>query len=215
MTTIFEFDSLFQFALVFKTRILAQAKKPLKDAAAVNSTRWALVRALKATGLLVETGTGGRTKFNRSRLEIPKSHALDAVCVGVVDFATNWCVPTQVIKCTGRGSYQRTRLTQYGFPRGYLMRSKSAKGFQTGDMVKAVVTKGAKLGTYVGRVAVRAVGNFNIRTSAGLVSDVSHRYCKVVQRADGYGYQQVAKTDATGAPPKPGMLRIPRSTAPA
>jgi hypothetical protein len=32
-------------------RILAQAKAPLKDAAAVNSTRWKLFNALKATGL--------------------------------------------------------------------------------------------------------------------------------------------------------------------
>ncbi|MBK6999351.1 MAG: hypothetical protein IPH35_05090 [Rhodoferax sp.] len=47
--------------------------------------------------------------------------------------------------------------------RGYLTRSKSIQGFQTGDMVKAEVTKGKKAGTYSGRVAVRAAGNFNIR----------------------------------------------------
>jgi 5-methylcytosine-specific restriction endonuclease McrA len=39
-------------------RILKQAKSPLKDAAAVNSTRWALFNALKQTGLPVATGTG-------------------------------------------------------------------------------------------------------------------------------------------------------------
>ena len=38
----------------------AQAKLPLKDAAAMNATRWALYERLKATGLPVETGTGGR-----------------------------------------------------------------------------------------------------------------------------------------------------------
>ena len=57
----------------------------LQDAAAVNATRWALLNALKATGLPVETGSGGRTKFNRTRLDIPKTHALDAACVGAVD----------------------------------------------------------------------------------------------------------------------------------
>ncbi len=62
-------------------RILAQAKRPLKDAAAVNATRWALFNALKEMGLPVTTGSGGLTKFNRSRLAIPKTHALDAVCV--------------------------------------------------------------------------------------------------------------------------------------
>ena len=39
-------------------RILAQAKAPLKVAAAVNATRWELYEQLKATGLPGETGTG-------------------------------------------------------------------------------------------------------------------------------------------------------------
>ena len=47
-------------------RVLAQAKAPLKDAAAVNATRWELYRKLQATGLPVEVGSGGRTKFNNS-----------------------------------------------------------------------------------------------------------------------------------------------------
>ena len=38
-------------------RIQAQAKKPLKDAAAVNATRWTLFERLKAIGLPVETGS--------------------------------------------------------------------------------------------------------------------------------------------------------------
>jgi 5-methylcytosine-specific restriction endonuclease McrA len=63
-------------------RITKQAKKPLKDAAAVNSTRWQLFNRLKETSLPVETGTGGRTKYNRTRLKLPKTHWLDAACVG-------------------------------------------------------------------------------------------------------------------------------------
>jgi hypothetical protein len=175
-------------------RILAQAKRPLNDAAAVNATRWALFNALKATGLPVVTGSGGLTKFNRSRLEIPKTHALDAVCVGSTDVVADWQKPTLAIKATGRGSYQRTRLDKYGFPRGYLTRQKRIKGFQTGDIVKADVTKGTKVGTYTGRVAVRATGSFNIQTAEGVVQGISHRYCKVVQRADGYGYSQLGAT---------------------
>ncbi len=196
-------------------RILGQAKRPLKDAAAVNSTRWALVNALKTTGLAVETASGGRTKFNRMALGIPKTHALDAACVGHVNSMTDWHKPTLYLKAMGRGSYQRTRLDKYGCVRGYLTRSKSIHGFQTGDMVKAEVTQGKKARSYTGRVAVRASGSFNIQTSSGLVQGISHRYCTVVQRGDGYGYSLVAKTDATGTPPKSGMLRIPRSTSPA
>jgi 5-methylcytosine-specific restriction endonuclease McrA len=171
-------------------KIKAQAKAPLKDAAAVNSTRWALANALKATGLPVELSSGGRTKFNRSRFGVPKTHALDAACVGEVAAIEGWHRPALTIKCTGRGSYQRTNLDEYGFPRGRLMRTKRVRGFSTGDMVKAVVSKGLKAGVHAGRVAVRATGNFNIKTSAVLVQGVNHKHCRVVQRADGYGYFQ-------------------------
>ncbi|EAZ97756.1 RNA-guided endonuclease IscB [Marinobacter sp. ELB17] len=169
-------------------RILKQCKKPLRDASAVNSTRWALYQALKQTGLPVEVGTGGRTKFNRCRLRIPKTHALDAACVGEVEIVEGWDVPTLAIKATGRGSYKRTRLTKHGFPRGYLMRQKQVQGFQTGDMVRAVVPAGTKAGTWQGRVAVRKTGSFNIQTSSGAIQGISHRHCVLTQRADGYGY---------------------------
>ena len=43
-------------------KILAQAKSSLKDAAAINATRWKLFDRLKETGLEVEVGSGGRTK---------------------------------------------------------------------------------------------------------------------------------------------------------
>lgn len=185
-------------------RIQAQAKRPLKDAAAMNSTRWALVNALKTTGLVVETASGGRTKFNRIELGIPKTHALDAACVGHVNSMTGWQKPTLCLKATGRGSYQRTRLDKFGCVRGYLTRSKNIQGFQTGDRVKAIVPKGKKAGCHIGRVAVRASGSFNIQTSKGLVQGVSHRYCTLVQRGDGYGYQLVATTDVTGTLPKQG-----------
>ena len=169
-------------------RVQAQAKAPLKDAAAVNATRWALFEALKASGLPVETGSGGCTKFNRARLCVPKTHALDAACVGQVDALRGWQCPTLAIKATGRGSYQRTRLDRFSFPRGYLTRDKRVKGFQTGDRVVARVPTGKKAGVHVGRVAIRASGSFNIQTVRGVVQGVSHRDCQMLQRADGYGY---------------------------
>ncbi|PFG10502.1 RNA-guided endonuclease IscB [Marinobacter sp. LV10MA510-1] len=169
-------------------RILKQCKKPLRDASAVNSARWTLYQTLKQTGLPVEVGTGGRTKFNRCRLRIPKTHALDAACVGEVEIVEGWDVPTLAIKATGRGSYKRTRLTKHGFPRGYLMRQKKVQGFQTGDRVRAIVPTGTKAGTWLGRVAVRKTGSFNIQTSGGAIQGVSYRHCTLTQRADGYGY---------------------------
>ena len=198
-------------------RVLAQAKRPLKDAAAVNSTRWALFNAIKSVVIPVTTGSGGLTKFNRVRLGIPKTHALDAVCVGEVSAVTGLGKPTLVIKCTGRGSYQRTRSDAFGFPRGYLTREKRIQGFQTGDMVSANVQKGKKIGFYVGRVVVRATGSFNIQTAQGVVQGISHRSCKVIQRADGYGFSTVAtrKEMCDLVATKQGTLRVPRSTSPA
>lgn len=171
-------------------KIKSQARASLRDAAAVNATRNALLVKLLETGLAVETGTGAQTKFNRMRLEIPKSHALDAACVGDIEGVLDWKKPTLSIKATGRGDYQRTRVCSSGFPRGYLTRQKRHFGFQTGDQVIAVVTKGKKVGTYTGRVAVRKTGSFNIQTSNGVIQGISHKYCSVIQRADGYSYTQ-------------------------
>jgi 5-methylcytosine-specific restriction endonuclease McrA len=184
-------------------RILAQAKAPLKDAAAVNATRHALYRELCDTGLPVEASAGGRTKFNRSRFGIPKAHCLDAVCVGDVAAVEGWQQPVLGIKATGRGSYQRTRLTKFGFPRGYLTRRKQAYGFQTGDRVKATVPSGKKTGVHRGRVAIRASGSFNLQTPQGVIQGVSHRHCRIIQRGDGYGYSTLGSPGAAASAPVP------------
>lgn len=182
--------------------IKRQLKTPLKDAAAVNSTRWALSQRLESFGLPVELASGGQTKFNRIRFKIPKTHALDAVCVGNVESISNWNLPTFMIKCTGRGSYQRTRMNKFGFPRGYLMREKSAFGFQTGDVVCAQVSSGKKIGTYKGRVAIRASGSFNIQTNDGLIQGISYKYCSILSKADGYGYSNQPKIALLGGSEK-------------
>ncbi len=173
------------------TRIKAQAQAPLRDAAAVNATRNALFTALLLTGLPVAVGTGAQTKFNRRSLGIPKTHALDAVCVGEVDAVSGWQRPTLTLKATGRGEYQRTRLSAHGFPRGYLTRQKRHFGFQTGDQVRAQVPAGKKAGAHQGRVAVRQTGSFNIQTPDGVLQGIHHRHCTLIQRADGYAYSQL------------------------
>ena len=169
-------------------RILATTRKPLSAAAAVNATRTKLVRLLRTTGPPVETSSGGRTKWNRSRLGIPKTHALDAACAGSVGSLLNWQMQTLAIKATGRGSYQRTRVTKHGFARGYLPRTKTVHGIRTGDLIRANVTSGKKVGCYTGRAAVRSSGNFNIQTPHCTIEGISHRFCKVLARSDGYAY---------------------------
>jgi len=168
--------------------VLAQVKRPLKDAAAVNSTRWALFGELKETGLEISTGSGGLTKFNRTRLGLPKTHCFDAACVGNTPKLTVRASQPLLIKAKGHGSRQMCRTDKFGFPSRYVPRLKSVKGFQTGDIVKAVVTSGKKIGTYIGRVAVRSTGSFNISTTQGLIQGISHKYCQKIHQKDGYGY---------------------------
>ncbi|MFB8797441.1 MAG: hypothetical protein U7126_25160 [Microcoleus sp.] len=49
---------------------------------------WALFNRLKETGLPVFYWfSGGLTKFNRPRLNLPKAHWIDAACVGQIDIA--------------------------------------------------------------------------------------------------------------------------------
>ena len=78
----------------------------------------------------------------------------------------------------------------YGFPRTSAKQAKRVKGFQTGDMVCAVVTSGKKAGTYVGRVAIRATGSFNITTKQGTIQGIGYRFCRVIHRCDGYHYEK-------------------------
>lgn len=173
-------------------KILAQTKAPIKDAAAVNATRWELFRHLQGTGLPIECGTGGLTKYNRSLRELPKTHWLDAACVGksTPERLKTTGIRPLLITANGHGCRQMCRMDKYGFPRTGPKEAKFVKRFQTGDMVKAIVTSGKKVGIYVGRVAVRATGSFNITTKQGTVQGISFKYCQAIHRMDGYSYQK-------------------------
>jgi hypothetical protein len=171
-------------------RIKAQAKIPLKDAAALNAARWELFHRLKTVGLPLETGSGGRTKFNRARQEYPKTHWIDAACVGECGACVALdpgLVPLR-IKATGHGTRQMCRMDKYGFPRTSAKSQRRVRGFCTGDIVKAVVGAGKKAGIYIGRVAVRASGSFNITCNDATVQGIGWRYCTLLHNADGYGY---------------------------
>ena len=119
----------------------AQAETPLRDAAAVNATRWALFQRLRALGLPLETDSGGRTKWNRTQRGLPKAHWMDAACVGA-------STPEQLgvggvrplhITATGHGTRQRCGTNQHGVPIRHRTRHKRFVGLQTGDLVRAVV----------------------------------------------------------------------------
>jgi hypothetical protein len=172
--------------------IQAQVQAPLKDAASVNTTRWTLFEELKRKGLSVECGSGGLTKYNRSVRLLPKRHWIDAACAGKSTpehLSLDRVVPL-IITATGRQARQMCRMDTYGFPRTSAKGHRVVYGFQTGDMVRALVPSGKKAGCYVGRVAVRASGSFNMQVNNHLVQGIGYRYCVPLQRSDGYSYQK-------------------------
>jgi 5-methylcytosine-specific restriction endonuclease McrA len=173
-------------------KILAQAKAPLKDAAAVNATRWELFRRLQALGLPIECGSGGLTKYNRTTRELPKTHWLDAVCMGKSTPETLLVTGVQplLITANGHGCRQMRNVDHFGFPHGKPKQRGRSYGFRTGDMVRAVVTSGKKVGTYTGRVLVRATGSFDIATRSGRIAGISHKYCQAIHRTEGYSYSE-------------------------
>ena len=176
--------------------IQAQARQTLRDAALVTATRWAVYNQLKKTGLPIECGSGARTKMNRTKLGLPKEHYYDACCVGEsTPGHLHIAAPhVQRIAAKGRGSHSRTKLNKYGFPVGYLPRHKEYFGFQTRDLVEAAVPKGKNKGVWRGRVLCRSSGNFDIKVGNRRIQGVSHKYCCMIQKADGYQYYIESKT---------------------
>lgn len=171
-------------------KILATASKSLADTAAVNATRLELKHQLITTGLPVEVGTGGLTKFNRTQQGLEKTHWLDAACVGASTPVKLKNLPSKplLIKAMGHGTRQMCGTDKFGFVVRHRSRVQVHQGFKTGDIVKAAVTSGKKVGTYVGRVLCRASGSFDIATSSGRVTGISHKFCTQVHRKDGYNY---------------------------
>ena len=99
-------------------KILKQAKRPLADAAAVNTTRFALLNVLKETGLPVETGSGGLTKFNRNQQNLEKTHWIDAACVGKSTPILNIKgVKPLLITANGHGTRKMCGTDKFGFVR--------------------------------------------------------------------------------------------------
>jgi len=173
-----------------KIQAQAQAKAPLKDAAAVNATRWKLFERLKELGLPIECGSGGLTKFNRTQRKLPKEHWIDAACVGK-------STPEQVhlagvkpllIKAMGSGCRQKCRTNKYGFPRTGPKGAKKLHGFQTGDIVHATILTGKHAGAHTDRMVMQADGVFYFGSGVDRVC-FSYKKCTPVQRNDGYQYK--------------------------
>ena len=170
--------------------IQKQALASLKDAAAVNATRYMIGDMLRILGLPIEFWSGGRTKFNRVQQGYAKAHWIDAACVGESGVSVSLNPDSQVlqVKAAGQGTRQMCRMDKFGFPRTSAKTERVVKGFRTGDIVRAIVPSGKKAGLHCGKVAVRSSGSFNVSTLAGVIQGISYKYCSVLHRADGYSY---------------------------
>ena len=176
-----------------------EPKKLPRDAAIVQSARNYMVR--EVTKLVSDTTThpSWLTKYNRDELGLSKQHYYDALSVDEIPNKFNFLTDKVLqISAKGRGSRQMCRVDRYGFPVASAKTSKSVKGFQTGDIVKAIALKGSKQGEYLGRVIVRSRGSFYIRINNGLTKEIRYKYCHLIQKGDGYSYKY-KECDSTSA----------------
>jgi 5-methylcytosine-specific restriction endonuclease McrA len=170
-------------------KIELQAKRPLKDAAAVNSTRWKLFEVLKETNLPVLTGSGGLTKFNRTRLELPKAHWIDAACVGVVDALKILTTKILSVKATGHGCRRFCRINKFGFP--CTEAKQEFEHISTGDIVRATLSKDRKnvvAGTYTGRVKTPTTKGCEVVINEFRIGFSNMQDIKIIHHSDGFSY---------------------------
>lgn len=148
---------------------MRKRKQPLTEVGLMNATRWALYQRLKSTGLPVECATGARTKYNRAKLGLPKTHYYDALCVGesVPEGLVIRQKYVQVWSAVGRGTRRMCNADGHGFPVSHRARQKAHFGFVTGDLVAADVPEGKYASRWLGRVAVRASGYFDVKDGSG------------------------------------------------
>jgi len=166
--------------------ILSQTKKSLASCAAVNSTRWRLYEELKNI-LPTEVGTGGLTKYNRTRQKLSKTHWLDAACVGKTPSLK--VISHQPLLILAKGNCNRLviQMDKFGFPRkGYKPKQKVAN-WNTGDIVNVIAGKQVGLRN-VRLKTVRAKGSFDIKLPNKKIVSVSPNHIKPVHKSDGYSY---------------------------
>lgn len=117
----------------------------------------------------VKCASGGRTKYNRETLGLPKEHHYDALCVGTIpaggytDLTNGYWLTAKAI---GRGSRMRGRINKCGIITHKLQRGPKRRfGFQNGDIVAADASKGKYAGT-----------EGDSKDNRGEINYVSHKY---------------------------------------
>lgn len=133
-----------------------------------------------------------RTKFNRHKFGIKKTHSLDALCVGDMnEVKVAKISPVLHIKSMGRGNRQMCQTDKFGFPKCIRSRQRKANGYQTGDIIEVNISKEGRIvpcGRYTTRIT-KTGGGFR-----GVVLDKTVKLSfkdmgVILHRADGYNYR--------------------------
>lgn len=173
-------------------RILTQAKAPLTDAAAVNSTQFAIVEMAKKLCDQVLYWSGARTKMNRINQGLEKSHSIDAACVG--ESGASIQIRTDqplIVNCKGHGNRQARRVNASGFP-AVKEAKKNFKHIKAGDIVRFTLDKDrkkAQAGTYTARVKTPTQKGFEVLINSARVTVSSMKNVVFVHRSDEYSYE--------------------------
>lgn len=176
---------------------LRAAKEPIKDAQIVNTIRWKIVETLKATGLPIIDGTGGKTKWHRKQAGLPKTHYYDAASVASVP---NSPTPHSVLAIHAVGYGHRGDLGDYqtkqkapGFKSPY-KRIEHIDGFQKLDTVE-MTTKNRRNVGYINtfdktpddkpqKLRIKYDWTDGDGRRPGNINQLRH-----IQKRDGYAYQ--------------------------
>ena len=185
-----------------------EPKKLPRDAAIVQIARNYMVKEI--TKLVSDTTThpSWLTKYNRDELGLPKEHYYDALSVGNVANYKFFTDKILLISAKGRGARQMCRMDKYGFPRTSAKASKTVNGFQTGDMVRAIVPKGLKKGEYLGRVVIHSSECFDIKTNKKTIQGIWYKHFHIIQRGDGYLYNYKKRDSFLGKNNQVSITRI-------
>jgi len=171
--------------------IQRRAGQPLRDTAAVNAARLELLNRLRSTELTIAPSSGGVTKWNRSRFGLPKTHWLDAVCVGwMPDAPTMRATHVFAIAAKGHGVRQRVRTDPFGFPVSHKRRRKVWHGFKTGDIARAAIPptkKNPEGRQFWGRVTIDSDTYVRLHRD-GKRPSAKFEHIKLLHAADGYDY---------------------------
>lgn len=197
------------------------SKKGLSDAAAVNTIRWKLFETLKAIGMPVVSGTGGKTAHHRDLAGLPKTHYYDAAAVASIPKQPK-LLRVEVIQAMGYGRRDNLRYTfgttkggKYpGFRQLNEKRTKSA-GFRKLDHVELTKRDGTKW---------KGVINCFEKTDKGKPRSLRVKYVapdvkdprrhgntselRLLQRRDGYNYGTLAAKMAFREPKSPPVSEV-------